>query len=102
MTEPRRAWEKACPTCGGHGIRLSPLQDELPCLGCHGTGVVPMTTDEMLEALRTKCDGWCDLRFDRDRGEWMFSAYRYSVTPAEFHGPTPDDALRAALESVSS
>jgi hypothetical protein len=110
-----KAYEKACKQSveGGWGTPHSGLA-EYVCPECHGTGVVPMTTDEMLEALRSLLES---ARPGRSVPILMpFNGGWYCITDApegcvisesEIYATkgwiceTPDDALRAALESVS-
>ena len=93
MTEPMKPWEKVCPWCSGDRDAFCGKG----CPGaCHGTGVVPMTTDEMLETLAAR--GGITLSYIMD-GDWM--AAMTSNPADEQYARTPADALRAALEAVS-
>ena len=94
-----KPWEKACPACGGDGF--ADYSHTMPCGGpCHGTGYVPMTTDEMLEALLGSGGKGCDVLIYR-----ISTGVRVDVTTNRnrkkmFDRGTLDDALRAALTAV--
>ena len=79
-----KPWEKPCPRCW---VTAAPS-----CEACHGTGVAPMTTDEMLEALYainpSGSLGWGE-------GGWSVWMGRYFTA-----SDTPAEALRAALEAL--
>ena len=90
------SWEKACPTGCANGYWPRIFSEDLPCSTCHGTGYVPMTTSEMLEALPNgSIQVW----------KWMDGTYSVWLNMSVIHSnkyPTPDDALRAALEAVNA
>ncbi len=84
-------WEKVCPVESGNDY----------CQECHGTGYVPMSTDEMLEALGDLCeyDLSCSIcKF----AVWIAPSPAYERDEIQTAWlDSPADALRAALEAVS-
>ena len=117
-----KPWEKVCPECDGSGedgeggmYPVNGVWKPMACWLCvpdgengYGTGCVPMTTTEMLEALAAEAGHVTHsvhLSFNPMRslesGQWMASVYYGSRrSSVERYGTTPDDALRAALEAV--
>ena len=95
MAEP---WEKTCPKgYRDHFAVVRDLHGKLqPCEECHGTGAVPMTTSEMLEALSER-DG-IGASLERRPAGWAWVGPDRKRWNA---GKSPDDALRAALGAVS-
>ena len=81
-----KPWEEACPS-GQYAGTEEP--HDRHCALCHGAGYVPMTTDEMLEALKPTSLGYLG------EGWWVVEWDKSDVTAR-----TPTDALRAALEAV--
>ena len=96
MPEP---WEKPCPECEGDGL-MWPGVEDIACDVCHGTGYVPMNTDELLEALLSAVG---HVGFSLVPGGVML-LHSLDVDGGDgenFTGPTPADALRAALMAVA-
>ena len=101
-----RAWEKLCPDC--KGSRRVKILDELglydaECPTCHGTGVVPMTTAELIEegAKRWSGVGLLQLVAIVAPDTNVYYGVRVGTRwVAKCEWDTPDDALRAALEAV--
>jgi len=91
-SDETKPWERSCPSCGGRGPDRSTRCDG----PCQGTGVVPMTTAEMLEALAA--DDGPVMLFNDIKNEWVVSL----GTRGAHHGRTPDGALRAALAAVAA
>lgn len=93
MPNKPKPWEKRCPE-----LRATWHQSFVPGVTCpcNGTGVVPMSTDEMLEALWHVSAGihlWCVGR------TWRFALDGFDFLIKE--SDTPTEALRAALEAVT-
>lgn len=85
-----RAYEKACPLCW---VTASPR-----CEFCHGTGVVPMITSEILDALADRAKtSTCGVYYDPILNLW----FAWSDSQKAHARKDCDDALRAALEAVS-
>lgn len=83
------------------------------CIGCHGTGRVPLTTGELLSALAKviRWNGYASLEtvLTRDSGgeSVVFRVSTQMLDGSDQRFPnigysiTPDDALRAALRAVT-
>jgi hypothetical protein len=105
--EPKhQPWEKACPA--EHCIEsrkyrwCEGMRCDVEC-ECHGTGYVPMTTSEMLEALcETGRQDWLTIgiAFGGDGELWVGTDNGPYGDCTSHDGKTFDDALRAALEAV--
>ena len=84
-----KPWEKACPSCADLVAIRMPSDG---CPTCHGTGVVPMTTDEMWDALIEATNDDMDVCV-------CASGVAISLNGSDYPDwvPTLTDALRAAL-----
>jgi hypothetical protein len=91
------------PGCNGTLVR-DHGHDDSPCDICHGTGRVPLTTGELLDALRERLgDGaqLCGVNWVARLKRWQVVIMFVAAPTARFDGDTPDDALRAALRSIN-
>jgi hypothetical protein len=86
MPDTRKPWHKDCPA--RRHERYPGWAS--PC-ACHGTGYVPMNTDEMLEALSALGSGFA---------VWQQGSWCVRVRGMYFGEMELIDALRAAMEVV--
>ena len=108
-----KPWEKPC-TSGSIKVDMDAgrVTHYPRCPACHGTGYVPMTTSEMLEALRERLplDGLMSLTYaGAEPDEWEL-VWEHELRSHTRPWPgriiierlTPDEALRAALQAVAA
>jgi len=105
MTEPR-PWEKPCPyeLCDDGKVPSNATAFPVDirwasCPYCHGTGVVPMTLEEMFDAAVNLGVDFVEIMLTTRVEARLFDPADERVGVGR--GPTTVEALRAALEAVA-